>query len=157
MPVLEIDGHRFSQLLAILDYLEETHALGLLPQDPAQQAKVRALAQCVGIDVHPVCNLSVAQYTVQQSGRETLRTDWIQRFISPGLAALEALLSDLNQSPFCTGSTPNLANICLIPQVYNARRWDVDFGSCRKIRSVKIACATHPAFDAAHPDQVKPD
>ena len=157
VPVLEIDGHRFSQSLAILDYHDETRSLELLPQDPAQRAKVRALAQCVAIDVHPVCNLSVAQYAVQQSGHYTLRTDWIQRFISPGLAALEALLSDLNQSPFCTGSTPNLANICLIPQVYNARRWDVDFDSCRKIRSVEIACATHPAFDAAHPDQVKPD
>ena len=157
VPILEIDGHRFSQSLAILDYLEETHALGLLPQDPAQQAKVRALAQCVGIDVHPVCNLSVAQYAVQQSSRETLRTDWMQRFISPGLAAFEAPLSDFNQSPFCTGSAPIPADICLIPQVYNARRWDVDFGSCRKIHSVEIACAIHPAFDAAHPDQVKPD
>ena len=157
VPVLEIDGHRFSQSLAILDYLDETRALGLLPQDPAQRAKVRALAQCVAIDVHPVCNFSVAQYAVQQSGRETSRTDWMQQFISPGLAAFEALLSDFNQSPFCTGSAPTLADICLIPQVYNARRWDVDFGSCRKIRSVEIACATHPAFDAAHPDQVKPD
>ena len=91
VPVLEIDGHRFSQSLAILDYHDETRALGLLPQDPAQRAKVRALAQCVAIDVHPVCNLSVAQYAVQQSSCQTLRTDWMQRFISPGLAAFEAL------------------------------------------------------------------
>ena len=89
MPVLEIDGHRFSQSLAILDYLDETRALGLLPQDPSQRAKVRALAQCMAIDVHPVCNFSVAQYAVQQSGHETLCTDWMQRFISPGLAALK--------------------------------------------------------------------
>ena len=153
VPVLETDGHRFSQSLAILDYLDETRALGLLPQDSAQRAKVRALPSVW----RSMCNLSVAQYAVRQSGRETLRTDWIQRFISPGLAALEALLSDLNQSPFCTGSTPNLANICLIPQVYNARRWDVDLGSCGKIHSAEIAFATHPAFDAAHLNQVKPD
>ena len=65
VPVLETDGHRFSQSLAILDYLKENHALGLLPQDPVQRANVRALAQCVAIDVHPVCNLSVAEYAVQ--------------------------------------------------------------------------------------------
>ena len=157
VPALEIDGHRFNQSLAILDYLNKTRALRLLPQDPAQRAKVRALAQCVAIDVHPVCNFSVAQYAVQQSGRETLRTDWMQQFISPGPAAFEALLSDFNQSPFCTGSAPTLVDICLIPQVYNARRWDVNFDSCCKIRSVETAYVTHPAFDAAHPNQVKPD
>ena len=157
VPVLEIDGTRFTQSLAILDYLDETRALGLLPPDPILRAKIRALAQSLAIDVHPVCNLSVAQFAVQEAGRETLRTDWMQRFITPGLAAFEALLDEFDQTPFCAGSTPTLADICLIPQLYNARKWNADYQKCPKIRSVETACAIHPAFAAAHPDQIKPD
>ena len=157
VPVLEIDGNHFTQSLAILDYLDETRTLGLLPQAPVQRAKIRALAQTLAIDVHPVCNLSVTQFAVQEAGRQALRTDWMRRFISPGLSAFETLLDDFDQTPYCIGSAPTLADICLIPQLYNARRWDTDYQKCTKIRSIETACAAHPAFAAAHPDQIKPD
>ena len=104
-----------------------------------------------------MCNLSVTQFAVQEAGRQALRTDWMRRFISPGLSAFETLLDDFDQTPYCIESAPSLADICLIPQLYNARRWDTDYQECTKIRSIETACAAHPAFAAAHPDQIKPD
>ncbi|SEO05490.1 maleylacetoacetate isomerase [Salinihabitans flavidus] len=157
VPVLEIDGHSFTQSLAILDYLDETRGLGLLPDDPARAAKVRALAHSVAVDVHPVCNLSVAAHVASLlPGVETARADWMRHFIPPGLRAFEALLADFTQTPFCTGAAPSLADICLMPQVYNALRWEADFSDCPRIRAVAEACNAHPAFIAAHPDAVRP-
>ncbi|PSL22316.1 maleylacetoacetate isomerase [Shimia abyssi] len=157
VPVLDIDGHRFTQSLAILDYLNETRSLGLLPTDPAQAAKVRALAHSVAVDVHPVCNLKVVAHVASlMPGSETARPDWMIHFITPGLAAFEMMLNDFGQAPFCAGDEPGLADICLMPQLYNARRWNADFSECVKIQAIEAACADHPAFAAAHPDQVKP-
>ncbi len=121
VPVLDIDSQSFTQSLAIIDYLDATRNLGLLPEDPVQRAKVQALAQSIAVDLHPVCNLSVVKYATQ--GAEPERTRWMQHFITPGLAAFESLLSEFDQNPFCIGSTPSLADICLMPQLYNARRW----------------------------------
>jgi len=156
VPVLDIDGQRFTQSLAILDYLDETRGLGLLPADPVERAHARALAHSVAVDVHPVCNLQVAAYAVEITGREEVRQQWMQRFITPGMKAFEALLSRWDQAPFCTGDTPGLADICLMPQIYNADRWEADYSDCPRIRAVKAACEAHPAFAAAHPDRNKP-
>ncbi|MFP4274314.1 MAG: maleylacetoacetate isomerase [Paracoccaceae bacterium] len=156
VPVLDIDGHRFTQSLAILDYLDETRGLGLLPADPVERAHARALAHSVAVDVHPVCNLQVAAHAVEITGREEVRQQWMQRFITPGLQAFEALLARWEQAPFCTGAAPGLADICLMPQLYNADRWQADYADCSRIRAVKAACEAHPAFAAAHPDRHKP-
>lgn len=150
VPVLDIDGHRFTQSLAILDYLDQTRELQLLPKEPVARTKVQALAHTLAIDVHPVCNLSVMMYAT--SGQEPARTDWMHRFIRPGLEAFEALLAGLDQDPFATGNHPSLADVCLIPQLYNATRWGVDYTDLHRINSVEAACAKHPAFAAAHPD-----
>lgn len=154
VPVLEIDGHSFTQSLAIVQYLDTTRELGLLPTDPARRARVEALAHSVAVDVHPVCNLSVVKQAT--GGQEPARSEWMQHFITPGLAAFEALLQGFEQTPFCTGDTPSLADVCLMPQLYNAERWGADFSQCSRIIKAADACREHPAFMAAHPDAMQP-
>ncbi|KIC35076.1 maleylacetoacetate isomerase [Leisingera sp. ANG-M7] len=154
VPVLEIDGLRLTQSLAILDYLDETRSLGLLPADPGQRARARALAHSVAVDVHPVCNLQVAKHATALSGGEAdMPKAWMQHFIRPGLQAFETLLEGFSQTPYCTGDAPGLADICLMPQLYNARRWEADFSDLPRICAVEAACATNPAFAAASPAQ----
>lgn len=150
VPVLDIDGERFTQSLAILDYLDRTRRLGLLSDDPIIRAKGQALAYSIAVDLHPVCNLSVMVHAT--GGQEPARTEWMQHFIRPGLLAFEALLVGFDQTPFATGETPGLADICLIPQLYNANRWGVDYTDCPRIKAIETACADHPAFQAAFPN-----
>ena len=150
VPVLDIDGQRFTQSLAILDYLDTTRDLNLLPRDPVMRAKAQALSHAIAVDLHPVCNLSVVGHAT--GGQDPARTDWMRHFISPGLAAFEALLASFKQSPFAIGETPSLADICLIPQLYNANRWGADYARCSRIKAIEAACADHPAFTAAAPD-----
>lgn len=158
VPVLEIDGLRLTQSLAILDYLDQTRDLNFLPKDPAKRVQVLALAQSIAVDIHPVCNLAVTRYATEISdNREGMPQIWMEHFIRPGLQAFETLLAGFDQDPYCTGDAPGLADICLIPQIYNARRWEVDISDMPRLLAVEDACAHHPAFAAAHPDAVKPD
>ena len=129
---------------------EDAHTL--LPSEPADRAKVTALAHCIAVDLHPVCNLSVMRHAT--GGEEPVRTEWMRHFIRPGLEAFEVLLAGFEQTPFATGSTPNLADICLIPQLYNANRWGVEYSDLSRITAIEKACAAHDAFKAAHPDMV---
>ena len=157
VPVLEIDGQSFTQSLAILEYLNDTRGLDLLPEDAVLRARVRALAYSVAVDVHPICNVSVASHVAGLlDDAAGAREDWMRHFIGPGLAAFNALLEGFEQTPYCTGDAPSLADICLVPQVYNAQRWGVDLKPFGRIGLVMDACRDHPAFAAAHPDAVKP-
>jgi len=156
VPVLEIDGHRFTQSLAILDYLDTTRNLGLLPKDPADRAKVQAAAHAIAVDIHPVCNLSVAAYAVEITGREEARAEWMKRFIRPGMQAFETLLEGFDQTPFACGDAPSLVDVCLMPQVYNARRWGAQIDDLPRTMAAVAACEAHPAFQAAHPDRHQP-
>lgn len=151
VPVLDIDGQSFTQSLAILEYLNDTRDAGFLPADAAARAKVRALAMALAVDMHPVCNLSVMK--VATGGEEPARTDWMHRFIAPGLRAFEALLAGFPKSTFATSDTPGLADICLIPQLYNANRWGVRYDDCPRIQAIEAACADHRAFANAHPSR----
>jgi len=155
VPVLDIDGQRFTQSLAIIEYLDTTRDLGLLPSEPARRAKVQALAMSIAIDLHPVCNLSVASYATQS--KEPARTEWMQHFISPALLNFEAMLEDFEQNPYCCSETPSLADLCLIPQLYNADRWGADYANCERIQSVAATCASNAAFIAARPEKVQPN
>lgn len=158
VPVLEIDGLRLTQSLAILDYLDQTRDLGLLPREPGPRAQVQALAHSVAVDIHPVCNLQVAKYaTMLSGGAQGMPGDWMTHFIRPGLQAFEALLGAYEQAPFCAGDTPGLADICLMPQLYNARRWAADISDMPRLLGVEAACAAHSAFAAAHPDRWTPN
>lgn len=149
VPVLDIDGHRFTQSLAILDYLDQTRNLGLLPEDAAMRAKVQAAAHAIAVDLHPVCNLSVMKHAT--GGQEPARTEWMKHFITPGLQAFETLLGGFEQAPFAAGDRPGLADICLMPQLYNANRWGADYSECKRIKAVEAACTEHDAFKAAFP------
>jgi maleylacetoacetate isomerase len=157
VPVLDIDGLRMTQSLAILEYLDSTRDLGLLPGDPALRAKVQALAHSIALDLHPVCNLQVAGFAAKLTGnRDGIREQWMVRFIRPGLEAFEALLAGFEQAPYCCGDVPGLADICLMPQLYNARRWEVGFDDLTRIVKVEAACSDIAAFGDAHPDKARP-
>lgn len=149
VPVLEIDGQRLTQSLSIIDYLDETRDLGLLPGDPKGRAQVRALAHSLAVDVQPVCNRAVA--TLARGTDEAALRGWMQAVMRPGLLAFEAMLADLPAQQYASGNRPGLADICLIPQLYNARRWGVDYADCPGIRSVEDACERLLAFRSARP------
>lgn len=151
VPVLDIDGHRFTQSLAILEYLDSTRGLALLPDNPVPRARIMALAMVIAVDLHPVCNLSVSNRAT--GGKEPARTAWMQDFIGEGLAAFEAMLGGFEQAPFCSGNRPGLADLCLIPQLYNADRWGVSLDEMPRIRGVREVCDRLPAFAEAHPDR----
>jgi len=155
VPVLDIDGERFTQSLAIVEYLDTTRSLGLLPDEPVSRARAWALAMSIAVDLHPVCNVSVLKHAT--GGEEPARTDWMRHFITPALQAFETQLAGFEQAPYCIGDAPSMADLCLIPQLYNAMRWGADFTDCRRIQAVASACARHPAFIAAAPEAVKPD
>lgn len=153
VPTLDIDGIRLTQSLAILEYLDETRSAGWLPQGPVDRATVRAMAYAVAVDIHPVCNLRVARHAASL-GLAT--ADWMQHFIALGLAGLEGLLQQHPNGRFSYGNSVTLADICLVPQVYNARRWGVDLAPTSRVAAIAEALDLLPAFQAAHPDQVKP-
>jgi maleylacetoacetate isomerase len=149
VPVLQIDGASLTQSLAILEYLDETRQLGLLPASALDRAKVRALAQAIACDIHPVCNLRVVKYATSHSGGAITTEGWMQAFITPGLAAVEAMVTgDLH----CFGPSVTLADLCLVPQLYNARRWGVDLSAMPRLTRIGAHLESLPAFAAAHPD-----
>ena len=114
---------------------------------------MRALAYAVAMDIHPICNLHVVRHAVALGGTTT--EDWMRHFITRGFAGLEAMLAQ-STGPYSAGDQVTLADICLVPQVYNARRWGVDMVAFPRIAAVDANLATLPAFAAAHPDRVKP-
>ena len=154
VPTLEIDGLRLTQSLAIIEYLDETRGLGLLPADPANRARVRALAHAVAMEIAPICNLSVRAYAAEISGGSVSADDWQRRVISQGLAALERMLDPAAR--FCHGDTVTLADLCLVPQAYNAGRVGIDLAQWPRLNAVLSALQSHPAVLAAHPDNHKP-
>lgn len=154
VPSLQIDGLMLTQSLAILEYLDETRGAGWLPQDAGKKARVRALAYAVAMDIHPICNLHVVRHAVALGGTTT--EAWMQHFIAAGFAGLEGMLKQDEAGRFAVGDSVSLADICLVPQVYNARRWGVDIAAFPRIAAVDANLAALPAFAAAHPDRVKP-
>jgi maleylacetoacetate isomerase len=154
VPTLEIDGLILTQSLAILEYLDETRGAGWLPPAPADRARVRAIAYAVAMDIHPICNLHVVRHAVALGGTTT--DDWMRHFISRGFEGLERMLSQGRTGRYSAGNAVTLADICLVPQVYNARRWGVDLAPFPHIVSVEAALARLPAFAAAAPEAVSP-
>jgi maleylacetoacetate isomerase len=153
VPTLEVDGLVLTQSLAIIEYLDETRGLGLLPPDPAGRARVRAIAQAIAMDIAPVCNLRVSRAAAAlRDGMQP--QDWMRPVMAAGLAAVEQMLD--RPGACCHGDQPGLADLCLVPQVYNARRWGVDLSGLPRVTAIDAYLATLPAFQAAHPDRVGP-
>jgi maleylpyruvate isomerase len=159
VPVLETDGVALTQSLAIVEYLDETIPQPpFLPASAADRAHVRALAQMIACDIHPLNNLRLLRYI-----RETFHADdaavaaWYNHWIAEGFAALEtALAADPRTGTFCAGEQPGLADILLVPQVTNAGNYSLDMTPYPTISRIAAACLALPAFANAHP-RVQPD
>jgi len=156
VPALKLDsGEIIIQSLAIIEYLDEVHPLPrLLPSDPVARAKVRALAQLVACDIHPLNNVGPLRYLKNEFGLDQARIDaWYHHWVKEGFEALEALVE---ASPYSGGSEVTLADLCLVPQVANARRLRVPLDRFPKIVAVDAACAKLSAFAEARPEN-QPD
>jgi maleylpyruvate isomerase len=156
VPALALDsGDVLTQSLAIIEYLDEIHPQPpLLPREPLDRAKVRALAQLIACDIHPLNNVGPLRYLKNELGHEQPRIDaWYHHWILEGFGALEAMLAP---GPFAYGNAVTLADICLVPQVYNARRLKAPLDHFPRIVAVDAACAKLAAFEKARPEN-QPD
>ncbi len=159
VPVLQVGAQALAQSLAIVEYLDETvPEPPLLPADPAERAWVRSLALAVACDIHPLNNLRVLQYLKREFGVDDGGRDrWYAHWIDEGFAAIEKMLAARpGPGPFCLGAEPTIADICLVPQVFNARRYRVPLEPYPLVRSVAETCLARPAFDLAQPSK-QPD
>lgn len=157
VPTLVDEDQSFLQSLSILEYLEERYpAISLLPENIITRSKVRAFAQAIACDIHPLNNLRVLKYLQHDlSLSDEQKKHWYQHWIIAGFNSLEAQLKDSN-GQFCFGTQPTFADCCLIPQVYNAKRFKIDLSAFAKIESISQHCLTLPAFFNAAPEQ-QPD
>ncbi len=162
VPLLEVDGERLSQSMAIIEYLDETHPQPpLLPADAAGRAKVRALAQMIACEIHPLNNLRVLKYLVRELKiSEDAKNTWYRHWVREGLESFERQLvrlaeqraqAGLQASVYCWGDTPGLADCCLVPQIFNGQRFDVNFDGLPLTMAAFEACMRLPAFQQAQP------
>ena len=153
LPALEDGGHLLTQSLAILEYLEETHpAPPLLPKDPVGRARVRSLAMLVACEIHPVNNLRVLQHLKRALGQSEEQVNaWYRHWIADGLAKVEADLSRPGSGTYSHGNQPTIADCCLVPQVFNAQRYQCDTTPYPTLMRVYAACMKLDAFDRAQP------
>ncbi|MFC7473381.1 maleylacetoacetate isomerase [Dankookia sp. GCM10030260] len=162
VPALVLDdGNVLTQSLAICEYLDEIQpAPPLLPHAPVARARVRAFAQAIAAEIHAVQNLRVLNRVKALGHDQAAANAWAQHTIAEGLAACEALLRDrpgsVRQGPFCFGAAPGLADLALVPQLYNARRFGVDLTAMPRLVAADAACLALPAFAAAAPER-QPD
>ncbi|WP_242912635.1 maleylacetoacetate isomerase [Brevundimonas pishanensis] len=157
VPALVTDGGDvLSQSPAILEWLEETFPQpALLPSDPVARAQVRAMAAVVGCDIHPLNNLRVLKAVKAIGADDAATQGWIAQWIVSGFDALEAMVAKQGRG-WCYADTPTLADCYLIPQIYSARRFNVDLSAYPNLLAIETRAQAHPAFAAAHPDR-QPD
>ncbi len=149
VPVIEDDGHVLTQSLAIMEYLEETHPQpAILPKAPADRARVRALSQIVACEMHPLNNLRVLNYLTKDLGlSEEAKLTWYRHWITLGFNAPEGMLAGHPQTgKFCHGDSVTMADICLVPQVFNAKRFDCPMDAYPTVMRIHDACQALPAF-----------
>ena len=156
VPMLSIDGHDLTQSLAIIDYLDAKYPEpAMVSSNPADRAKTLAQALIIAADIHPIDNLRVLRYLKDEMGQSQDVVDkWYRHWIIEGFTALEKMAPD---DGLFGGDAPNLADVCLVPQMANARRVDTPLEQFPKLLRIDAALTALPAFIAAHPDQVKPD
>jgi maleylacetoacetate isomerase len=159
VPALEIDGTVIGQSLAIIDWLDATWPEPpLVPRDPLARAQVLAQALVIAADVHPIDNLRVLRRLTEQFGADQPAKDaWYRHWIAEGFTALETMAgAGMNSGPFLGGEAPNLADVCLVPQMYNARRFDVPLDAYPRLVAADAAAQAVPAIAAVAPERVKP-
>lgn len=155
VPTLVEDGHSLGQSMAIIEYLDETHPEPpLLPGTPHDRARIRSLAQLVACDIHPVNNLRILKYLKREMGQQQDAIDtWYRHWCNEGLATYEKELGGVGSGRYSHGDQPTLADLCLVPQVFNAQRFEVDMARFPRVMAVFGHCMAQPAFQAAQPSQ----
>lgn len=155
VPMLSIDGHDLTQSLAIIDYLDARYPEPpLMPSDPAARAQTLAQALVIAADIHPVNNLRILKYLESEFGADPQATaKWYRHWITEGFAALEAMAPETG---LFGGAQPNLADICLVPQIANARRFEAPLEAFSKLVRIDAALREIEAFAKAAPEAVKP-
>ncbi|WP_066457857.1 maleylacetoacetate isomerase [Castellaniella caeni] len=158
VPALDDQGHVLTQSLAIIEYLDEVYpGAALLPAEPLARARVRALAQLIACDIHPLNNLRVLRWLAHEMKVDkAVRDAWYRHWIVTGFAAFEAQLRAPGTGLYCQGDTPGLADCCLVPQVYNAQRYEIDLSPYPTLQRIARQCDTLSAFQAARPE-AQPD
>ncbi|MEJ8851798.1 maleylacetoacetate isomerase [Variovorax rhizosphaerae] len=154
VPVLEDDGEHFSQSMAIMEYLDETQPEPpLLPRDPVGRARVRALSESIACEIHPVNNLRVLKYLVRELKLDDVaKNAWYRHWVRVGLEAFERQLAQLPAgSSYCYGDTPTMADCCLVPQIFNAQRFDCDLNGLPRTMAAFETCMQLDAFRRAQP------
>lgn len=154
VPALEAEGKVITQSLAIIEWLDARHPEPrLIPADPDARAAAMARALVVAADTHPLNNLRVMRRLKEMGVDEEGRNAWTRHWIAEGFAALEAMAGD---GPFLGGDAPGIADLCLVPQMYNARRFETPLDAFPRLVAIDAAATALPAFAAAHPDAVAP-
>ena len=154
VPTLEIDGHAIGQSLAIIDYLEARFPEPrLIPADPLARAATLQRALAIAADIHPIDNLRVLKRLSAMGIDQAGRDDWYRHWIAEGFAALEAMAGD---GRYLGGDSPDLSDVCLVPQMYNARRLETPLGAYPRLAAIDAALTALPAVAAAHPDKFSP-
>ncbi|MDG3440451.1 maleylacetoacetate isomerase [Nitrospirillum amazonense] len=158
LPTLTVDDatgrHLLTQSLAIVEYLDEVHPTpALLPANPIVRAQARAVALAIACDIHPINNLRVQKYLKGEMGVDEERAGrWVRHWMETGLAAVEAMVKP-HAGRFSFGDTPGLADLTLVPQMFNARRFNADLSACPTLVAIDQACLALPAFADAAPDR----
>ena len=159
VPTLLHGERRITQSMAILEYMDECWPKpALLPTDARGRARVRALSQLVACDIHPLNNLRVLQYLKHELGTEQPVIDeWVRHWMHEGFGAMQAMLAESTETgAFCHGESPTMADCCLIPQLYNARRFDLDLSAYPELIRIEANALALPAFERARPEN-QPD
>lgn len=162
VPMLELDGQRLSQSMAIMEYLDDKYpASPLLPGDAVARAQIRALSQSIACEIHPLNNLRVLKYLVKElKVTDEAKNTWYRHWVRDGLESFERQLQaveaqrkqqGLAPSVYCFGETPTMADCCLVPQIYNGKRFNCNFEGLSRTMAAFDACMALPAFQKSQP------
>jgi maleylpyruvate isomerase len=153
VPLLDTGTAKLSQSMAIIEYLDETHPTpALLPSDALGRARVRALAQSIACEIHPLNNLRVLKYLSKElQVTDDVKNTWYRHWVREGLESFERQLAQLPAAKFCYGDTPTLADCCLVPQIFNGQRFDCDFSGLPRTMAAFDVCMQLEAFQKAQP------
>ena len=155
VPTLELEDVTITQSLAAIEYLDDCGHYRFLPRAPTERARVRTLSYAIAMEIHPVCNLAVANEVSKIAGDGNAGVAWMQRFMTRGLAAFEQLLDSPETGQYCHRDSVTMADVCLMPQAYNARRRSLDISRFPRMARIVERLESLEAFANAYPDNFK--